>query len=38
MGANIVCRELGLPEKVCRAADERFSFTELPKGNFSEDI
>ncbi len=38
MGANIVRRERGLPETICRAADERFSFTEVPKEKISEDI
>jgi hypothetical protein len=38
MGANIVRRERGLPETICRAADERFSFTELPKERIREDI
>jgi 5-methyltetrahydropteroyltriglutamate--homocysteine methyltransferase len=38
MGANIVKRELGLPEAPCRAADERFSFTPVPDEEISEDF
>ena len=30
LGANIVRRELGLPEASIRAADPRFSFGEVP--------
>ena len=29
-GTNIVRRELGLPEAVCLAADDRFSLVEIP--------